>query len=325
VVLEKMGLEGAMAVGERRLEGRVAVVTGAGRGIGRAEALLFAAQGAKVVVNDLGGGSSGGGGDTSVAAAVVDEIGAAGGEAVAETSSVSTWEGGRAVVQKAIDSFGRIDILSNNAGVARPVRIDQMEERDWDLVSGVSLKGYAATVRHAAPHFIAQRSGVIVNKSSHSGFGHYCMSAYSASKEGVAGLTRTVARDLGQFGVRCNAIRPWATGSQMATPVMRQTVQDSEALGIPGLWNRWVSLPQVVQSAQEHIAALTVWLTLEEAAHVNGREWFISGAEAGVFPEPELGRTLVLDHGWTLDDFLKPVVRNYLTGDISNRFTGLPL
>ncbi|MBV9994806.1 MAG: SDR family NAD(P)-dependent oxidoreductase [Caulobacteraceae bacterium] len=311
-----------MAVSKKRLDGKVAVVTGAGRGIGREEALLFAAQGAKVVVNDLGGGSTGGGGDRSVAQAVVEEILAAGGQAVAETSSVSSWEGGKAVIQKAIDAFGRIDILSNNAGIARPVRIDEMAEEDWDLVSGVSLKGYFATIRHAAPHFIAQRSGVIVNKSSHSAFGHYCMTAYSASKEGVMGLTRSVARDLGQFGVRCNAIRPGAKNSQMETPVMIETLKRSEELGFPALWNRWLGLPQVAPGLQENVAALTVWLCLDEAANVNGRDFFIMGAEAGIFPEPRLAESLVLDHGWTLDDFLNPVNREYLVGDVRNRFSG---
>lgn len=197
-----------MTMGQR-FAGKVAVVTGAGRNIGRAEAILLAREGAKVVVNDLGGGPNGDeAGDGGIAQQVVAEIIAAGGEAVAETSSIASFEGGAAAVQKAVDQWGRIDVLINNAGIVRAGRIDQLTDTDWNLVVDVSLKGSFATIRAAAPHFIAQRGGVIVNTGSTSGYGHYSMANYSAAKEGVAGLTRTVARDLGEFGVRCNMIRP---------------------------------------------------------------------------------------------------------------------
>ncbi|MBV9996715.1 MAG: SDR family oxidoreductase [Caulobacteraceae bacterium] len=305
-----------------RLDGKVALVTGAGRGIGRAEALLLASLGAKVVVNDLGGGSWGGGGDPAIAPAVVEEIRKAGGEAVAETSSVSSWEGGRRAVQATIDAFGRIDILSNNAGIARPRRLDAWEEADWDLVHDVHMKGYAATIRHAAPHFIAQKGGVIVNKSSPSGFGHYSNGAYTAAKEGVVGLTRAAARDLGQFGVRCNAIRPIARGSQMSTDPMSATLEDSEALGIPALWNRPRGLPMAVTPDPQHVAALTAWLCSDASANLNGREVFIAGAEVGLLPEPEMIRTLYAPGGWTLEAFLDPAVTAYLAGDARNRFRG---
>ena len=186
----------------KRFAGKVAVVTGAGRGIGRCEALLLAQQGAKVVVNDLGGAPTGEGADKSVAQMVADEIKAAGGEAVANTDSVTTMEGGKAIIDSAIKNFGRLDILINNAGNLRPKPIWEMTEQDWDLVINVHLKGTFTCTRHAAPIFREQRSGVIVNTASESGLGHYGMANYSAAKEGIVGFTRTVARDLGQFNVQ---------------------------------------------------------------------------------------------------------------------------
>lgn len=300
------------------LEGKVVVITGAGRGIGLEEAKLFASHGARIVINDLGGASSGGGGDTSVAQQAVNAVKAAGGEAVAETSSVSSWEGGARVVEAALDSFGRIDILVNNAGIARPASIEVMEEQDYDLVTGVNLKGYFATIRHAAPHFIKQRSGIIVNKSSPSGFGHYNMSAYTAAKEGVVGLSRSVAKDLGQYNVRCNAIRPFAGGSQMGTPRMAETLSDD--LGFPPLWNRPRGMTTGVAPAQSHVAALTVWLSLEATRNVNGREFFIGGSEIGIFPEGELERVAFDPAGWSLETLLNPANAEYLIGRAVNRF-----
>ncbi len=190
--------------GKRRLEGRVAIVTGAGRGIGRAEALLLAMEGAKVVVNDLGGGTDGSGADTSVAGHVVNEIRANGGTAVANHDSVATMNGGANIVRTAIDSFGRLDILINNAGNVRPRIIYNMSEDDFDAVIAVHLKGCFTTTRHVSPIFREQKSGVIVNTSSESGLGHLGQSNYSAAKEGIVGFTRTIAQDLGRYGIRCN-------------------------------------------------------------------------------------------------------------------------
>jgi NAD(P)-dependent dehydrogenase (short-subunit alcohol dehydrogenase family) len=304
----------------RLLEGKVAVITGAGRGIGRAEALLMARHGAKIVVNDLGGGPHGGGSDSDIAGKVVDEIRAAGGEAISDTSDISSMAGGQGVVEAALRAFGRLDILSNNAGIIRPARIDEMTEQDWDLVQGVNLKGYFATIKAAAPAFIRQGGGVIINKGSPSGFGHYGMANYCAAKEGVVGLTRTVARDLGQFGVRCNVIRPMTADSNMKGDAVRNTILHSQASGYPGIWNRWLGAPQALQSHSDHVAALTVWLCLENTREVNGREFFVAGSELGILPEPELHRVSYRRDGWTLQDLLDASVQDYLVGDVRNRF-----
>ncbi len=305
-----------------RFDGKVAIVTGAGRGIGRQEAMLLAKEGAKVLVNDLGGGSAGGGEDASVAQSVVDEIRAAGGEAVAETSSISSMAGGAAVVKAAIDAFGRLDILINNAGIARPIRVEETTEEDWDIVNDVNLKGAFATIKAAASVFLAQKSGVIVNTSSPAGFGQYSNFPYCAAKEGVVGLTRAAARDLGAHGVRCNAIRPVAAGSNMATDKMYERIKVSEhELGIPAIWNRW-SLVQRPPTKQESVAALAVWLCSDACKAVNGREFFVAGSDIGILPEPELQRAIFNIDGWDLDSLDAAHNRAYLIGDVRNRFTG---
>jgi 3-oxoacyl-[acyl-carrier protein] reductase len=304
-----------------RLAGKVAVVTGAGRGIGRAEALLLAAQGAQVVVNDLGGGPTGGGSDTSIAEGVVAEIRALGGMAVADSHSVASWEGGAAVIRTALEHFGRIDILSNNAGIIRPNRIDAMTESDFDLVIAVNLKGYMSTVRHAAPHFIRQHSGIIVNKSSPAAFGQYGVSNYAAAKAGVTGFTRSIARDLGEFGVRANTVIPISYQTSMGLPeVTRMGAYSRERYRNVGIWNRSMLPGSNIHPGPEHVAALTVWLATTVTGEVNGREFFISGSEVGLMPLPELQRAMFEPRGWTLEDLDKPDTVQYLIGDVRNPF-----
>jgi NAD(P)-dependent dehydrogenase (short-subunit alcohol dehydrogenase family) len=312
----------SMAPTGPRLVDKVAVVTGAGRGIGRAEALLLAQQGAKVVVNDLGGGSGGGGADPSVARAVVEEIRAAGGEAIAEASNIGSMEGARAVVRAALDGFGRLDILINNAGITRPLRVDETDEEAWDAIVDVNLKGTFATIREAAPVFVSQGGGVIVNTGSPSGFGQYANAAYCAAKEGVVGLTRAVARDLGAHGVRCNAIRPVAANSQMVSPQMSEAIRYSEeTLGIPAIWNRWLGVPRP-PFGQQSVAALAVWLCTDACGEVNGREFFVAGPDIGILPEPELVRALFNPEGWDLDRLDQAHHVAYLIGEVRNRFRG---
>src|SRR3954454_18559692 len=188
-----------------RFEGKAVIVSGAGGGIGREHARLFAREGASVLVNDTGRRTG------ADAASVVAEIAADGGTAVADTTS-ATWDGAAAIVEHALDAFGRVDVLVNNATAARNADLWTLTEAEWDLAIDVNLKGYFALIRECVPHFAAQGAGAIVNTSSGSGFGHPSAVAYAAAKEGVVGLTRTVAREVGRVGVRCNAIRPLALG-----------------------------------------------------------------------------------------------------------------
>src|SRR5581483_7105439 len=192
------------------LAGKVLIVTGAGQpvSIGHSHAIAFAKAGAKVVVNDNGSAQRGDGADTSLAEAVAQEIRDMGGEAVASTDSVADFDGARRIVETAMDAFGRIDVLINNAGNQRMNRIYEATEEDFDSLIAIHLKGTFNTVRHAAPHMMARKSGVIINTSSTGGLGFYGNSIYAAAKEGIVGFTRSIARDLGPYGIRCNAIRP---------------------------------------------------------------------------------------------------------------------
>ena len=306
--------------GKKRLVGKVAVVTGAGRGIGCAEAMLLAREGAKVVVNDVGCDVPGRGADKSIAQKVVDEIRGEGGEAVANSDSVATMEGGRQIIATALETFGRLDILINNAGIVRPRVIYEMAEDDWDSIIAVHLKGHFTTIRHAAPIFREQRSGVIINTASQSGLGHYAMANYSAAKEGIVGLTRTVARDLGQYNVRCNAIRPIAITRMNTVSELFETVRISqEVLGIPAMGNWWVSIA-VEEYTPEQVAVLAVWLCTDAATQVNGRTFQVGGSQIGLYSEPELIRTIFEPKCWNLDILDSPAARNNLIGNLHNAF-----
>jgi NAD(P)-dependent dehydrogenase (short-subunit alcohol dehydrogenase family) len=211
------------------LDGRVAIVTGAGRGIGRQHALLLAAEGAKVLVNDLGGSNDGSGTDTTPAQSVVDEIVAAGGSAAANYDDVASWAGAERMVKQAVDELGGLDILINNAGILRDVFIPNMTEEQWDAVITVHLKGHAAPLHHAAAYWKAQtKEGVEVNASvvnTASASGTFMPNAgqanYGAAKAGIAALTLVAADELERYGVRVNAIAPIArTRLTLATPGM---------------------------------------------------------------------------------------------------------
>lgn len=192
---------------KRRLAGKAAIITGSGRGIGRCEALLMAQQGAKVVVSDIGTDTDG----ASTAGKVAEEIRAAGGEAIAVTDNIATLEGARRSVEAALQAYGRLDILVNNAGLRAGNPVDRLTEEQWNLVVDSHLKASFAMTKFAVPVFKRQGGGVIVNTGSEAGLGMIFNSAYAAAKEGIAGLTRSVAREQGRFGIRCNMIRPRAT------------------------------------------------------------------------------------------------------------------
>ncbi|WP_409434465.1 SDR family oxidoreductase [Mycobacterium sp. SMC-14] len=219
------------------LEGRVAVITGAGRGIGREHALLFASEGACVVVNDLGGTNTGEGSDSTTAQQVVDEIVAAGGRAVANTDSVSDWNAAKGLVQQAIDEFGRLDVLVNNAGILRDAFIPGMEEAQWDAVVAVHLKGHFAMLHHAAAYWKAQSkagdqpNAAVINTASGSGvtLPNAGQANYGAAKAGIAALTLIAAEELDRYGVRVNAIAPIArTRLTLATPGMGALMAEPE-------------------------------------------------------------------------------------------------
>ena len=305
----------------KRLEGKVAIVTGAGRGIGRCEALLLAAEGAKVVVNDVYVENRGGADEAKIAERVAAEIRAAGGQASANGDSVASMQGAERIVNSAIREFGRLDVLINNAGNVRPGNIYEMLEYDWDRVIQTHLKGSFAMIRFASPIFCRQGSGVIINTGSESGLGHATMANYSAAKEGVVGLTRTVARELGRFGVRCNAIRPRALTQSVqnfsATDTIRAAQSLERALGKYSLGNRG-NIPS--DGGPEHVAPLVVWLCTDAAANVNGRTFYVCGDEIGLFSEPEVVCSVSRAGGWDLDT-LDSYAAQRLIGDLINNFT----
>jgi NAD(P)-dependent dehydrogenase (short-subunit alcohol dehydrogenase family) len=300
----------------RRLDGKVAIVTGAGSraGIGRSEVLLLAEQGAKIVVNDIGTEERFGS-----AAAVVEEVHAAGEIAVASTEDISTFAGARRLIETAINRFERLDILINNAGLRAAGPIQDITEEQYDTVLDSHLRATFATIKYAAPFFCQQQSGVILNTSSEAGIGQPFNAAYSAAKEGIAGLTRTVARELGPKGVRCNQIRPRSRSSQRAPEfekVLEETRLEREALGRYGFGNRGdVSRP----STPDNVAALAVWLCTDAASPINGRDFFVAGPEVGLWSEPELVRSAVHAGGWTLD-LLDEIAPGSLTQGLENLY-----
>lgn len=211
------------------MENRVAVVTGAGRGIGREHALLFAREGASVVVNDLGGGNDGQGTDAGPAQEVVNEIRAAGGKAVANTDNIATWTGAKALVDQAISEFGGLDIVVNNAGILRDGFVASMDEAQWDSVIAVHLKGHFSVLHHAAAYWKDQTkagkqvNAAVINTASASGtfMPNPGQANYGAAKAGIAALTEVAAAELERYGVRVNAIAPVArTRLTLATPGM---------------------------------------------------------------------------------------------------------
>jgi NAD(P)-dependent dehydrogenase (short-subunit alcohol dehydrogenase family) len=298
-----------------RLDDKVAIVTGAGGGIGREHALLLAEEGAKVIVNDIGLRTG------ANAEAVVGEITGAGGTAIANTTS-ATWDGAESIVADAIDAFGGIDILVNNATAGAINDLWSFTEDEWDRTIGVNLKGYFAMIRAVAPHMCRQGSGAIVNTSSGSGFGHPAMIAYATAKEGVIGLTRTVAKELGRFGVRCNAIRPFATGVSTAEyssdtgpwmQVMQLTMGPE-----PGVASAPNFDPE--QFPPRKISPIVVWLCTDAASHVNGRTFQVGGDDVSLFSEPHPQVTVHQAGGWDLDG-LGAAGPGVLTSGLTNPLT----
>ncbi len=252
------------------VDGRVVIVTGAGRGIGRAHALAFAAEGARVVVNDIGVGLDGtGAGERSPAYAVVEEIKAAGGEAIVNGDDVADWNGAANLIRTAIDSFGSLDVLVNNAGIVRDRMIANTTEEEFDAVIAVHLKGHFATMRHAAGYWRERaKAGEsvdarIINTSSGAGLqGSVGQGNYSAVKAGIAALTLVAAAELGRYGVTVNAIAP-AARTRMTEKVFAETMAKPDQ-GFDAM-------------APENVSPLVVWLGSAESKGVTGKVFEVEG------------------------------------------------
>ena len=271
------------------LDGKVAIVTGAGRGIGREIALQFAAEGARVVVNDLGGAQDGTG-SGKVADEVVNEIVAAGGEAVSNSDSVASVEGGQGIFQTAIERFGALDILVNNAGILRDKTIFKMEESDWDAVMDVHLKGHYCCTRPFANYIRenARQGCRIVNFSSVSGlFGNFGQANYGAAKAGIAGFSRVLALELAKYGCTVNTISPGAA--------TRMTISLMEGAG------RDVDPSDPLQGPQQ-VAPVVTWLASEAAQDVTSEIIHVMRGNVAIMQQPALIRAFETDHLWRLDE-----------------------
>jgi len=277
------------------LDGRIAIITGAGRGIGREYALLFAAEGAKVVVNDLGGTLDGSGDDVSAAQQVVDEITALGGEAVANHDDVTDWDGGKRLVDTAIETFGDLHVLVNNAGILRDRVLINMTEAEWDAVIHVHLKGHFVPTRHAAGYWREQTKAgkevkaSVINTSSTSGLiGNPGQSNYGAAKAGIAAFTTITATELSRYGVRVNALTPNArTRMTVETPGLADIVSAPADAATFDAWD------------PANIAPLVAYLATE-GCPATGKVYFILGGQIRLFQPWTLTDTLEKDDRWTV-------------------------
>ena len=295
-----------------RFDGKVAIVTGAGRGIGRAEALLLAEEGCSVVVNDLGGESTGEGTDQRPAQQVADEITAAGGRATANYDNIAEWNGGQALVAQAIDTFGGLDVLINNAGILRDKMSFNMDESEWDSVVDVHLKGHFTTSRFAAAYW-RQRSketgepigGAIVNTASESGlYGNAGQVNYAAAKAGIASMTIVMARELERIGVRVNAIAPVAR-TRLTEAVAGDFMNPKD-----GDFDRF---------APENSAAMAIWLASPDAVGITGQVFAVGGGKAQLLQGWRPATEVIADAVWSLDSLT--AARDALT---NGRDTGVP-
>jgi len=223
------------------------------------------------------------------------------------------------VVAGTVAAGGRLDILVNNAGLRAPTAIDELTEEQWNLVIDSHLKGTYALIKFAVPVFRNQRSGVIINTGSESGLGHPFNSAYAAAKEGIAGLTRSLARELGRFGIRCNMIRPRAAtpGGPEFMEMYQKWMPIARALGPYWLGER--GHVRTGEMNPERVAALVVWLCTDAAVNVNGRGFYVAGEEVGLWSEPELVRCMTRPGGWNLDT-LDESGPDSLIIDLTNKF-----
>ena len=277
------------------LKGKVAIVTGAGRGIGREHALALAEAGASVVVNDLGGSVAGEGSDATPAQGVVDEIVGAGGQAVANAANVADFAAAEQMVSAAVEHFGRLDILVNNAGILRDRMLVNMTEEEWDAVIAVHLKGHFGPLRHAGAYWREQSKagekvrGRVINTSSPSGvFGNVGQLNYGAAKAGIAGMTVIAAQELGRYGVTVNCLAPNAR-----TRMTEMTFGDMDA-------------PEEGFDPLDpgNMAPLVVALSADDAQDITGQVFFVWGGQVNVLRPWEAGELFSADGRWDADELL---------------------
>ena len=291
-----------------RLQGKVAVVTGAGRGIGRGVALLLAEEGASVVVNDLGCEVDGTGSSQVPADQVTQEIRSRGGTAVANHDDVSLMEGGENLIKTASEEYGRLDVLVNSVAVLRDRMIYQMTPQEFDLLVRNNLKGTFTPTKFAAILFRQQRGGRIVNMTSDAGLGEIGRSNYAAACEGIVGMTRTVARDLGRYGVTCNAISPLAETRLFPGAVDEVRVAQAPGpapdqragIGPSPVLSQWEG-PEAPDDPR-NVAPLAVYLCTEATPHVNGYIFGVRGGSIFLYSNPALERSLYKWGNFTMDE-----------------------
>lgn len=280
------------------LDGRVAVITGAGRGIGREHALLFAKEGATVVVNDLGGSNEGEGSDTGPAQEVVDEITAAGGRAVANTDDVATWDGAQRLVAQAVEEFGGLDVVVNNAGILRDSFVATLTEAQWDSVLAVHLKGHVGVLHHAAAYWKGrskageQPNAAVVNTASASGLTvpQAGQTNYGAAKAGIAAVTLVAADELARYGVRVNAIAPIArTRLTLATPGMGAIFAEEVAEG------------EFDAFSPANISPVIAYLATEKCL-ITGKVFAVQGGAISELAGWHDVRTIETDGPWEIED-----------------------
>ncbi len=283
--------------------GKVAVVTGAGRGIGREVALALAKEGAKVVVNDVGAGVDGEGRDIGPADEVVEAIRAAGGQAVSNADSVATWEGAHRIAAAATGAFGRLDVVVNNAGILRDRIFHKMTQQDWDSVIGVHLMGSFYLSRAAADVFRAQESGAFVHMTSTSGLiGNFGQANYSAAKLGIVGLSKSIALDMARYNVRSNCISPFAW-SRMVGAIPTDTPEQQ------------ARVERLKSMTPQKIAPLAVFLASDAARDVSGQIFAVRGNEIFLMSQSRPLRAIHREEGWTpqkIADHMAPAFRDSL-------------
>ena len=288
------------------LDGKAAIVTGAGRGIGREHALALAAEGARVLVNDLGGSAAGEGSDQTPAQQVADEISAAGGEAAANYDNVADFQGAENMIKQAVDTFGGLDILVNNAGILRDRMLVNLTEDEWDAVINVHLKGHFAPTRHAAAYWRARSkagdpvAGRVINTASPSGlFGNVGQANYGAAKAGIAAFTIIAAQELSRYGVTVNCLAPNAR-TRMTTDIFAGFPEPKEGEYDP--------------LSPDNISPIVVALASDGAAGITGQVFFVYGSAINVLKPWDTGTLITQDSKWNPSDLADRLQKEFPDG-----------